>query len=270
MNFSAYQVGPVLVYTGWFTLAWLVSTFALLVVVALILAPTKAFNKRPDGTVANWPVIPVMMPFIFSGLVAYYGLGAVFGRYPPPLAIEDARVTADKMGELETKAKGIQSRFSNPKALTIEQLESALAEVLVITREFSLLNEAQRKQISALQASVIEEQKKADEARKLAQEIQSLTSGQIAAVQLLITKDANESAERSFFIGILVSFPIGILASLIASWLYRRLGKEKIVKVARDVTFEFSGRELKTPREVQSSVAVGVPLSEDTPSELRP
>ena len=163
-----------------------------------------------------------------ASLLPYFILGNVFDYYPPvPNTNLSTDSYSDTLQKFEQRTIALTEQFNKPKEMTISELENALAETLKLTQDFAPIISQQNQEIQLLKAEVESERERASEARQLAAEIQSLTKEQISAVKLLITEDARESSQESFFLGIAISFPLGIIASLVASWLFSKFSITK-------------------------------------------
>lgn len=128
--------------------------------------------------------------------------------------------------KLDNEAENLQRSLQNPKELKLSEIENLLSRTLSFSSEMRAILVNQKETINKLIQEVKIEKKKAEESQKIAREIQSLTKSQLEAVKLLITEDAKIESRESFYMGLAVSFPIGILASLFASFLFKRFNKE--------------------------------------------
>src|SRR3990172_6921529 len=117
--------------------------------------------------------------------------------------------------------------------LTISQMESLILEALNLSQDLRNAITHQDSIIHQLSSRIVNERMRAEEATRLALEVQSITRKQLEAVKLLISEDATESNRRSFIQGVALSFPIGIVTSLIATWIFRRYGKDAADSIHR-------------------------------------
>ena len=194
-------------YAGRFAIAYVVVLFGTFAVWAVVCGSLKGFAKRENGSTPNWPFIPLLLLLVVAPYVAYYGLGSAVGAYP----LRSKRPVTEELAGLQQTAEDLRSRFSNPKQLTLEQLESALGETLRFAESTSRLVADQQGAIRDLAGQVDAEKKKAEEAQRLTAAIQALSRDQMSAVKLLITEDAREASRSSFLLGLGVSLPIGFL-----------------------------------------------------------
>ena len=174
-------------------------------------------NKVNDLQMAIGFLIVLLTPYI-----SYFTLAIFFGFYPTVPSLKTTSLS-EELEQLEQRAETIASRFSTPKNMTLYELEEALAETLEFTQDLAPIISKQNEEIERLSAEVSAERERAEEARKLAADIQSLTKAQIASVKLLITEDARESSQESFLMGLIFSLPIGIVGSLVASWIHPKI-----------------------------------------------
>ncbi len=61
--------------------------------------------------------------------------------------------------------------------------------------------------------------------KEKAEDLASVSEQQIESIQFMLTKSSTENQGRSFWIGVAVSFPIGVFASVIAHFVISILDK---------------------------------------------
>jgi hypothetical protein len=133
---------------------------------------------------------------------------------------------SDAAKKLNEKLISLKKLVESPEDIKLSELPEITNKVISITGELQSQSNEQSKTISTLVSEVEQERKKANEAKLLVNTLQSLTKEQLNAVKWLITEDAKEAAEISFYKNILVSFIFGILASLVATMIYRKFGSK--------------------------------------------
>jgi uncharacterized membrane protein YeaQ/YmgE (transglycosylase-associated protein family) len=211
-----------LTYLGFFTVAW----FGCFVIWAVGMSLLGFLEPK----VSKWKNAAVFMTFILCPVGAFLVL-AGFQTYPPRLfertVGSDPETAMERATEIDAKSKQLLAAFSKPETLTLQQLRDLVDQAREYAKDATELNRLQAAQISELRLTVEEETKKAAEALRLAENIKSLTSEQLDAVKLLITKDASEQSKQSFIYGVIASFPIGVIASVVASALWDKLGRKK-------------------------------------------
>jgi hypothetical protein len=235
----AFGRSDVIQYVGIVVVAYLISILVAIVLFGALVSPTGGLDRRKDGSTANWPFLVLLPLLLISTPTANFVLSESFGIIPPRLRNEtpdrkDAQ-TAGETAKLAGRVGALRTALSRPGDITLSQMQRVLADTLGLSDELAKRLGDQDSLIQSLRASVDKERAKADESRRLAQEVQSLTRSQLEAVTLLITRDANEASKRSFLIGVAVSFPVGVVASLVAAWLARRIGGKAQATIDRAV-----------------------------------
>jgi hypothetical protein len=217
-------------------LTLIVSTLVLFTLAAVVLGPLKLLEKQQ----ARWRDAIAITVFMISPLGAYSCL-AYFDIYPQRI-FEKRDIATENITDMmliaDQKALSISRGFEDPENMTIAQLRILIGEVKDYTEKVREISEVQTKKIAELKSTAEIETKKAEEAQKLAQTIKSLTNEQLDAVKFLITSDANTESRKAFIYGAIISFPIGIISSIVASALWERLGRR------REILVEQIGRTL--------------------------
>lgn len=169
--------------------------------------------------------------FVSIGL-PYFFFGKIL-NYPPPFITTRTEVISSnnvdkRLIELAEKEKYIQNTISNMDNLTIKQISTELSKVLEYVIE--LKNEAINQQtiVEQLKITGIDEKNKTDNLIKKSKEVEQLTKPQLEAIKYIITEDAAKQNTKSFWFGILISFPIGVFASLFANIFWKKVYHRKI------------------------------------------
>lgn len=210
-----------------------IAIMLLLGVNILLLAIFEAVFRAKSSEVSNWAVAAFFVSSILlAGPVAHYSLHRL-GMLPPGLAMQTPSVDsqAASLIELGREAGELNRLIQDPDKMTISELSAIAERSLALTGNLQERVGAQSALISQLQAQVKSERERAEEATEIAANIQALTREQLDAVKLLLTEDARAESRRSTTTGILISFPLGFVASLLASVAHRRLG----VRIGKDI-----------------------------------
>ncbi|MFT3911505.1 MAG: hypothetical protein QM737_18925 [Ferruginibacter sp.] len=198
-----------------FVILFLVYFFLNLITGRELLAPPRVPWKRMLLTIL----------YIISFVGSYLMFDKVF-NYQPPLTNSKTEIsniqTSNSVNRLTTEIQNINSTLSNLNNLTISQIKYELNKTLVFVEKLKEETVNQQKIISGLQNRVIEQQLKAETVTKLAENAESLSKDQLEAITALITSEAKKDNQSSFWIGVLISLPIGILSSLLASALLQK------------------------------------------------
>jgi hypothetical protein len=191
---------------------------------------TKHIEVKPNIVSINNNFFAIVMLFISIGL-PYFFFNGVLNYNPPFIPSDNPAISVEhadsRLKQLEEKEVYIEETLSNIENLTIKQITTELSNILDYVKE--LKNEAINQQlaIEKLEVKQINEQKKTDELIKKSDEVSKLTQPQLDAIKYLITEDANKQNSKSFWFGILISFPIGVFASVIANSLLKKIYRKK-------------------------------------------
>ena len=224
MNFIQSQMNiGVLLYWG----LYLISATLIVSLIFVVIINLPLFNDS-QGKIKSYAVILLILFIAFlPGVINYYLIPTI-GFQAPPLQIQESVAPPpENREELKGKIGSLKQLLSSPESLTIAELITITKDTLSLTAELQSRAAEREKIISELKTELELERQKSREAENLAKEIQSITQEELQAVKLLISKDAKKEAEKSFYLGIVISFPLGILASLIAPFCYSKLGFRK-------------------------------------------
>jgi len=172
----------------------------------------------------------ILMLFV-SILAPYFVFNNVFNYQPPFIPIDNRVISSDNVDnrliELQEKEIYIQKTLDNIDNLTINEISEELSTILSYLNELKSETVNQQQIIEKLNIKRLEEKQKADSLVRKTEEIEKLTEPQLEAVKYLITENSNEQNEKSFWFGVLISFPIGVFASIIANFLWGKLIRNK-------------------------------------------
>lgn len=154
----------------------------------------------------------LIVPFIIT-----YFLFSII-NYKIPLTGTDADfANVDRVERLNVEIEKLNKTLNRINELTLAQIQDVLSRTLILIQE--LKDEAINQQhiIIDLQNSVDIESKNAEDAKRHAASIESLSKEQIEAIQTTITLDSKRQNVNSFWLGAIISLPIGIIASMLAA-----------------------------------------------------
>ncbi|MBI9036364.1 MAG: hypothetical protein JEZ03_18030 [Bacteroidales bacterium] len=175
---------------------------------------------------------PILLIFAFILFVAPYFALTSLG-YKPPLKKINIEISTDgkksDIDDLTSEIDNISGVLSNINNLTINEIQNEL----IRTKDFvSRLKQEAINQHQILENLRIQTQKSKEEAEaasKMNESIKALTKDELDAIQFLITKNANDSSVKSFWLGVLISFPIGVLASIFATFIWNFINRKKTI-----------------------------------------
>ncbi|MGK7954381.1 MAG: hypothetical protein AB4063_03820 [Crocosphaera sp.] len=165
-------------------------------------------------------IIILILPYI-----TYLTLSS-FTFYPPnpELAYIKSSVKAEdknpELEKIEDKADILRAKFSNPKDITLNELEKLLNDAVDLTKSFTLIISQQNEEINYLNSEVKKTNKNAKKAIEHAAQLEGISDEMIEGLKRILTEDANKSARNSLILGIIFSIPSGIIASLVFKKLF--------------------------------------------------
>lgn len=213
-------VNEIFIYWGIFTILTIVILFFLIVIIVIF---QQIFSSNKEEASSIFVIIFLVLSTVLVSPGSFYLLDYL-GLSPPIDNLEEitSKQLVGAYNNLSDKVKSLQKLLESPEELKLSQLNSITQDTLVLADELQAQSIKQKKLIVNLQTKVNDESKKAKEAKKLVSELQSITKEQLNAIKLIITEDAKVESQRSFYFGLLLSFPLGVIASLTASFVYKK------------------------------------------------
>ncbi len=186
----------------------------------------KHIEVEPNSVSINNNAMAIVLLFISIGL-PYFFFGKILNYSPPFISSKTEVISSDNVDkhliELNEKEKYIKNTISNIDNLTIKQISTELSKVLAYITDLKNESINQQAIVEQLRIQGITEKNKTEDLLKKSMEIEQLTQPQLDAVKYLITEDASKQNSKSFWFGILISFPIGVFSSIIANLLWKRI-----------------------------------------------
>lgn len=218
-----------------YILLYLITTIVLVTTVSwlIVYISEKVFNiDLAESHFGNFDLfIRVLVAIIIPLIATYFIFSALNYSIPFNLASEEEKLDTE-VTELAKEIERINGTLSDIDNLTLGQIRKELSTTLEVFKKLKEKSITQQLTIIRLQKIVVDEKSKAQEAKRYADNISSLSKRQIEDIKALITMDVKEQNERSFWIGALISLPIGLIASFLASFLWnlarRKTGTNKI------------------------------------------
>jgi len=185
---------------------------------------SKEIGQKSGGTIGI--IIAVIVTYFLFNYLSYY----------PPLnsgdveLITDTNKGSEKIDRLTIEIDKTRNTLSNIENLTINQIQVELEQSLFFFNELKEEAVNQKRIINNLQKTIQKEKKKAEDAINHSKHVTSLTKEQINAINDLLTTNAKKDNQKSFWIGVGVSFPVGVTASILGTIILSRIRrKEKTV-----------------------------------------
>jgi hypothetical protein len=224
-------------YSGAFLVAALIlAVFYVIIVDFFVL---KLSGKTViDEKQSSFITVPVMTIWIIGIFVIPFFILKSFGIDPP---LEKNKIIIgnitdqSKVVSLNGEIKKINNTLSNIDNLTINQIQTELARTRDFVNKLKEEAELQNKLINDLKLQAYKFKTEADSASKIAQEIKALNQNQLSAVRYLLTEDADIKNTRSFWIGALISFPIGLMTSVLGNYFWGIIKRRLIYSIKEQV-----------------------------------
>jgi len=229
MEIILYSILYIFLYFVAFILFFIVLTISLGSLYSFV-SGKKQIEIEKNVVNINNNYFAIVMLFISIGL-PYFSFNSLFNYSPPFIPSNNKVISADnvdkRLTELQNKEIYIQKTLNNIDDLTINEISEELTNILKYLNELKEESINQQQIIEQLNIKRINEKQKTDELIKKSQEVEKLTEPQLDAFKYLITQNSNEQNDKSFWFGILISFPLGVFASIIANTLWGRLNRKR-------------------------------------------
>jgi hypothetical protein len=167
----------------------------------------------------HWPLIPLVACILLVTPITTILL-AKLQIFPPQSwdTYTQAKQSERRAALIENQTNRLRKVLENPRSLSVAQIEEALRQSVELSQEVSTELKNRESLIVKLRQNIRQERAKAEKAARLTKEMQGIKKIQLEAIKGLITEDAKAASRSSF----LVSFPMGVVTSLLASWILRR------------------------------------------------
>ncbi|NVO08937.1 MAG: hypothetical protein HXX16_03150 [Bacteroidales bacterium] len=197
-----------------------------LIIWLIISGVLKGFENNKKGKTKGWPYALFALIFILitpSTVFVYRYFDFKIPNKPIELT-SLIKNDNDELMKLSEQMSIVTKALNNPKDLTLKQIESILTNSLDYSKKVNIILSRNDSIIGQLRTQVEIERKHAEESKRIAENLKSLTKEQLESIKLIITMDAKESSSRSFIYGILFSIPVGFFMSLLSTFVYRKWG----------------------------------------------
>lgn len=122
-----------------------------------------------------------------------------------------------KINDLKNESVKIRQTLDNIDNLTINELKTIFQRILDFVDALKQETINQEKIVNTLRERVRDEREKTNYTVNQAEKLTSLSTEQINAIKILITKDVKNDNRKNFILGLLLSFIIGVIASIFAN-----------------------------------------------------
>jgi hypothetical protein len=220
------QVLEWIIYLGAFLL------LAVIIGVLYVIIIDPIVQKRTgkgvsDDNQSNLISFPIYFVWIILAIGGPLVILRTFGLTPPlsqnQIVIE-TKENKNQILSLNEEVEKINSALSNIDNLTLNQIQNELSRTRDFVYKLKKETELQNNVVLDLKLQAEKFKMEADNASKIAIEIKELNQNQLDAVKFLLTEDANSKNQKSFWMGAIISFPIGVIASIFGNfiWGFRR------------------------------------------------
>ncbi len=182
----------------------------------------KILHKSSDSNYASkrWYWV-IFFGIICLSFVSTYFLFEHINYYPPVFVPIESSEEQEriKVESLQEEIFLLNQTLDNIENLTLSEIQSVLERVRALVVETKEETENNIKIITQLENKIHAEE-------IIAEKLNSLTKEQVELIKILIINDLKEENESSFWLGVVISFPVGVLASIMASILLKLYFKE--------------------------------------------
>lgn len=157
-----------------------------------------------------------------------FWLWMVLGWEPAPEDWSDfhqVSVCADSEGRLNPtqEARRIQAALVHIEDLPLGQARRVLEDALRTLQQLHKEADAQASCIDTLRLRARGYLQQADQARRWRDAVGAVSEQQTEALELMLSQTVGDASNQSFWLGVFVSFPIGLLTSIIGGLILRGL-----------------------------------------------
>ncbi|EGR1765261.1 hypothetical protein RII68_001852 [Vibrio parahaemolyticus] len=219
----------------WLFFAGMTFIVAVILFVILVIFSIIAKYDPDDKGIVTFLAIFILV----SSPASFYSLSWM-GLTPPKDSITAYEVS-QKSKDLNDRLGSLNKLIETPEELRLSELPEITEKIITIAKDVQLQSEEQSEIIGKLRLDIETERQKANEARELIDTLQSLTNEQLNAVKWLITEDAKEETKKAFYSNLILSFILGVFASLLASVIYRKFGSRFALKATKNIQDNIEG-----------------------------
>lgn len=198
-------------------------------------------NRISIGSVPGTIAMLVSLPLVYLLMTFETGFQPAFLFTPPQSAMEPlpARIAA-----LKSEALDIRRTLANIDNMTIAQIRNAFEKSLTLVEALHDESVNQHTQLESLRQELDAQRAGVAEVKATKESLEKLTKEQLALIESMLTQQAGRESEKMFWAGVIVSFPIGVVASLVAAWLF---SKGKIQNIFKWLTIASRRRPKAAP-----------------------
>ncbi|MEM7104675.1 MAG: hypothetical protein AAF502_16180 [Bacteroidota bacterium] len=209
-----------------FGLTFIMAFGALFVTLPLFLFLANDYYKRNHGRPTPYQARNNITKLtMLVSIVGAVSLVPVVGFDLNKISVED--YADNKIDKLTIEIEGINNALENIDGLSISEIKSELDKSLKYVKEIKEEAIIQQESINKLRLELAEQKEEADKSIKQANDLKNLSEDELMAIESLITANAVIENKKSFQRGVILSFPIGVLASLFATWIVMYLGRRR-------------------------------------------
>ncbi|MCP4648618.1 MAG: hypothetical protein GY853_00875 [PVC group bacterium] len=200
-------------------------------------------NRNDDDFKLKKKKLPSPMTFTLIAIISILAYGGYYifnmtfdnnNKKGFSSSLKEASYLQDELDNISVKIDNVKKSLSNIDNLTIQEIQIILKDAGKSLEDLDNTILRQSKYIKNFKKSIDNEtndlittQKELDEAREIADNLKTLKKQELHAIKFLIIEDAKTQANRSFWIGVIISFPMGIFTSMIAGIIIKSRQKSR-------------------------------------------
>ena len=240
----------VLLFLLFFFSAWFCISVVLIVPIARLASirgGEKHYKRQGNhisiGSLPTTVAILVSLPLVYLLMTFETSFRPAFLFTPRQAAIEPlpARIAA-----LKSEAVNIRRSLANIDNMTIVQIRYAFETSLTLVEALHAESVNQHTQLESLRQELDAQRAGVDQVKATKESLEKLTKDQLALIESMLTQQAGRESEKMFWAGVIISFPIGVVASFVAAWLF---STGKIQHIFKWLTIASRRRQKAAPDE---------------------
>jgi len=155
-------------------------------------------------------------PITYNAL-KYFGFDAPFKSY------------VSKTNDLEKKEELLilEDLIGNYENLSLKEIKTGIGNSIVLIQEMKSQETEQKKLLNDLKIMIENRKSEAQITQGHLDSLKTIELNQVSKIESILFKSQKNNYKDNFWIGILISFIVGVASSVIATWMLRKSSAEK-------------------------------------------
>ena len=227
---ETWELGVVI--SDWVIFSIIAATLVIASMVALLFIPAGIIRFAPKSlwtwfnankirrnilTFVTTVYVFCMFPVIFLTLMATNQEVGPVPKKPFQVFIQDNNNQAP-LASVE-RVQALAKDLSKFESMTIGETQKLIRELPIAIDNATGEVQSQMDENQTLKNELASEKDRIDELVRINTELKSVTTGQIEAIKVLLTEDANKTGQKYFFYGVIASVFLAVIFGLFNPWL---------------------------------------------------